>query len=262
MFKPQFHTRLRERREESGRTQTQAAEACGIEPDRWSQLERGRRIPSERELRVIGNSLRLGDVFVPPGKATKQLLDNGARLAPAVKPFLVPQDRETYRRYRRLLGRHGGLARALEERLRRRPDFPLIQKFCHHVRCDSYLEALHLTCRLVEGATPGLLEPARFDPTPLHIVDPRTRKYVGSRPHLCVVQGANYDFFQVSFLGHIVHRVDVLRWNGGWRVIELDGEGHSSLGDPEREKAIGLPTTRLKSEDVVRMGWELIRRAA
>jgi len=88
IFKPQFHTRLRERREESGLTQKQAAQACGIEPDRWSQLERGRRIPSERELKAIGSHRGLGPVFIAPRKATKQLLDNGARLAPTVEPFL------------------------------------------------------------------------------------------------------------------------------------------------------------------------------
>ena len=262
MFKPQFHTRLRERREESGLTQKQAAEACKIDPDRWSQLERGRRIPSEHELKVIGSYFRLGPVFVAPRKATKQLLDNGARLAPPVTPFFVPQDRMTYARYRMLMARQGGLARTLEERLWSRRDFDLCQQFCHQVRCDSYLETLYLKCRLFEGATPSLLEPARFGPTPLPIVDPRTRKYVGARPHLCLIQGKTYEFIQVSFFGPIVYRVDVLQWNGEWRVIELDGEGHSPDGDPEREQAIALPTTRLQTADVVSMGWDLIRRTA
>jgi transcriptional regulator with XRE-family HTH domain len=262
MFKPQFHTLLRERRKESGLTQKQAAEACRIEPDRWSQLERGRRFPSERELIVIGSFLKLGPVFVAPCKATKQLLDNGARLAPPVKPFFVPQDRVTHSRYRKLMARQGALARALEERLWCRPDFPLCQQFSHKVRCDSYLESLYLMCRMFEGTTPSLVEPARFEPTPLPIVDPRTRKYVGARPHLCLTDGKTYDFIQASFFGPIVHRVDILRWEGRWRVIELDGEGHSTDCDAEREKAIALPTTRLKTADVVRFGWDLVRRAA
>jgi len=140
--------------------------------------------------------------------------------------------------------------------------FSQLQKFCHLANCESYLEALYLLCRLVEGAVPALVTPASFEPTPLPIVCPQSRKYVGNRPHLCLVLGKIFQFFQVSMLGSRVYRVDVLEWCEGWRVIELDGQGHSNQRESERERVIGLPTQHLSEDEVVELGWGLCRRAA
>lgn len=221
-------------------------------------------MPTSQEIASIRRILELGAVFVAPPKATKRLLDNGARLTERLEPFYTPQDRPTATRYRACLNRHGRLTRTLTSRLRQGGSeaFSQLQKFCHLASCESYLEALHLLCRLVEGAVPALVTPATFEPTPLPIVCPQSRKYVGNRPHLCLVLGKSFQFFQVSMLGSMVYRVDVLEWCEGWRVIELDGQGHSSQHDGERERVIGLPTRHLSENEVVELGWGLCRRAA
>lgn len=262
MFEPQFHIRLKQRRLQRGITQREAASLCGISKGRWSDLEQGRRMPSDWEFRVIDRNFHLGQVFVAPKKATQKLLNDGARLSPIPPPLLLDHDRTTYIRYRSSVARHIDLTEKLTHRVRYRPDFQWCQHFCHQVRCDSYLESLYILCRLAEGAVPSLIPPARFSRTPLPIVDPASRIPAEARPHLCLSQETDYEFFQVSFLGRKVHRVDILTWVGHWRVVELDGEGHASRFDSEREQDIALPTLRLCEKDVLELGQGICRVAA
>jgi transcriptional regulator with XRE-family HTH domain len=264
MFSPQFHIRLKANRKARRLTQKEAAKLCGLSPGRWSDLECGRRAPDTREVSQIQRHFDLGHVFVPPPKATKQLLDNGTRLTRIVPPFFPQQDRSSYIRYRSCTHRHGDLTRSLTLQLRRQSGagFPLCELFCHLIRCDSYLESLYVLSSLVDGAIPALVAPARFDPTPLPIVDPETRNYIGNSPQLCLVDKYRHQFFQTSFLGSRVYRVDILEWTGEWRVLELDGEGHSSSCDQAREVAIGLPVTRLHETNVVTKAREQCRLAA
>lgn len=263
MFEPQFHLRLKFHRKQRSLSQKEAAELCGLCRWRWSDLECGRRMPSNRELALLRRRFDLGRVFVSPPKATRRLLDNGARLTKTLEPFIAQRDRPTHIRYRTCLKRQKELTLALTARLRRQrgDEFELCQQFCHQASCDSYLESLYILCQLVDGATPALVAPAQFDPTPLPIVDPEMRRYAGNRPHFCLVTERGHQFYQVSF-GPSQFRVDVLVWDGDWKVIELDGDGHYSAQDAEREAEIGLPTRRLVESEVIAMGWEILKTAA
>ena len=253
---------MKSRRLERGLTQKESARSCGLSPDRWSELERGRRVPNNHELTNVIKFLGLGPVFVPPGGVTKTLLANGARMTAPQKPFFVGQDRASQIRYHACLERHRALTLSLTNKIMQRTDSRVCQEFCNQLRLDSYLECLYLLYRLAGGAIPGLVSPSYFAPTPLPIVDPTTRKYVGARPHLCLLEGNDCEFFQVSFLLKRTHRVDLLRWEGFWSVIELDGRGHDPQPDLTREAAIGLKTNRLQTEDVLTLAWKVCRRVA
>jgi len=264
MFDQQFHLSLKFHREDRGLSQKEAAELCNISPWRWSALECGRRMPNSQELGHIRRWFKLGRVFISPPKATKQLLDNGARLTECPQPFFAHRDRPSYNRYRTCLKRQGELTGLLTRRINQRSDVEsaLCQQFCHLVTCESYLEALYVLYLLADGAVPALVAPSLFHPTPVPVVDPRTRNYAGNRPRPCLVLGTRYQFFQVSFQGSLF-RVDVLEWSDqGWRIIEIDGTGHSSNDDREREIALGLPTSRLREVDILSLAWGICRKAA
>lgn len=189
-------------------------------------------------------------------------MDNGARLTTPPKPFFDVQERSSFVRYRTSLAREQDLTLRLTDRVMQRSDSRVCQEFCNKVRLDSYLECLYVLGRLAEGAIPSLVSPVSFAPTPLTIVDPETRMFVGTRPRPCLVWNGCHEFYQVSFLANRVLRVDALRWVGHWQVLEIDGDGHQFADHSEREQSIGLPTTRLRTSDIIRFGWEVLRKAA
>ena len=74
---------------------------------------------------------------------------------------------------------------------------------------------------------------------------------MGHRPHLCLLLENKFYFFQVSFGTDPVSRVDALVFDEGWRIVELDGQGHDHARDAEREIALNTPTKRITTEQLV-----------
>lgn len=217
---------------------------------RWSQLETAYRSPTPEELRAIRNHFPLGNVFVAPDRVHRTLRDRGAQLVPAQKLYLPPRDREFLTRYRAARRVYPALVRSLESVIRRRSDQESVEFFLHNTAFDSGLEVLHALYLLAQGATPVMVTPALLDHLPQSPTDPATFHRVGHRPHLCLHLGDRFDFLQVSFRVPGFFRVDVLRYEDGWRILELDGPGHTSDSDPDKQ-AIGLPISRFTESELL-----------
>lgn len=253
MFKPLFHLRMKERRRQLGLSQSEAAARCEIDPQRWSNLERGERRPSEQEFQVISIYLNLGDVFVPPPAATRKLLNNAARLSPPTPPYFTHQDRVTHIRYCTCAKKYSALVNALMDRIKDREDFPLCEYLCHNISCDSKLEPILMLYLLANGADVGLRSPYLLGHTRWPIFDCEGKHEVGQRPRPCMILDGTWYFFQVSFKISGTYRVDALCWNGSWSVVEINGAGHDSSRDKERAREIGLPTRYWNEQQLIEM---------
>ena len=251
MFRPPFHIKMKEKRLTLGLTQRQAAQRCGISRERWSNLERGYRAPNKAEQRILFALLGLGDCFVAPPEVMRRLRNSARTMAPNRKPFLPHQDRPTFVRFRASSRLYPELTTLLLSLVKARSDFTLCEYVCHKISCDSSLESLFLLYLLALGAKPGFYAPAHLGRTPHPIVDDRGRQEVDVCTRPCLMIDQKYYFFQVSFSVSRVVRVDVLRWNEGWSVIELNGTGHDDRLDPWKEQAINLPTTCLTESEVI-----------
>ena len=251
MFKLPFHLRIRQQRLKRHLSQTQLSRECGISRDRWSQLERGYRRPSVREIQIISDVLHLRSFSVPPSGLHRDILQISTSLRKSAKPFLAHQDRPTNFRYLAALKRHRPLVTRLTSLARKRGDIRVCESHCQNIACGSYLEALYLLTIVVSGASPCYLTPASFGHTPHPIVDPILRQEVGHRPHACFATTEKAYFFQVSFATPSSICVDLLIWDGAWKVLEINGEGHQTHSDLLRSSILGLPVYFLDSRDVL-----------
>jgi DNA-binding XRE family transcriptional regulator len=250
MFKKLFHVRMRERRCERSLLQTQAAHLCDMTPQRWSDLERGYRLPSQTEFELVSSLLGLRQVFVPPRSANKLLLNRASCQVPTPQPFFPHQDRLTHIRFRACARQYPGLVDGLLRRVARRADFRLCEYLCHRISCDSNLEPLHLLYLLSLWAEPGLYTPALCGHTRWPIVDCKGTKEVGFRPRPCMRLDDTFYFFQVSFRASSVMRVDTLCWDGAWYILEIDGRGHDFTGDATRARELELPMRTLNTDEL------------
>ena len=245
MFNAPFHYRMKSRRSELGLSQTEAAQQCGLSNKRWSQLERGYRFPGSFEERRIRKYLNIRDYLLPPKAVVKRLSVEGSKLELSPTPYFPPQDRPTFYRYFAAKKRQPKLVQKLTSLVEQRSDIATCAFFCERTRCDSYLEALHILYLLALGAVPCLKTPALLGHPPAALVDPRSKKEVGHRKHLCLALGHQRLFFQMGLATTQMLVVDVLSWNGEWRVIELDGAGHDSSLDTARDQLLGIPVQRV-----------------
>lgn len=232
-------------------TQRQAAEMIGMSRSRWSNLECGHRRPTNTEIREVSELLGLGDCFVPPYSINKTLLSNGARLVEYRESYFPHQDRTTHTRYGACRRRVPRLTAELRSLVFDRKDSNACQAMSHRISCDSWLEALYLLYLQASGAKPALIAPETLGRLHQPIVDDTGRRLVGLHPRPCFILDGCFHFFQVSFYLSRVIRVDILRWDGSWSIVELDGMGHVSSNDVDRERLLGLPVTRLRPSDVI-----------
>jgi len=252
MFHPEFHKRLRWLRERTGLRQKEAAEACGLTTVRWSHLESGYRNPSPMELRIIGSLVNLGKVSLRPSKVYRELRKNGTDTLPKPKYFLQPRDRASFIRYKAALKSYPILTHELETIIRQRSDFRFVEYFCHNVRLDSGLEALHLMLLLARGAKPVWAAPLRLGHLPHRVVDPRDSSEVGHHKHLALSLSGSFYFPQVVFCCPQTIRVDLLVHHREWRVVELNGRGHDKASDASRGGELKLPVSFFTDDEIQR----------
>lgn len=260
MFQPTFGFQMRRRRVKLGLTQTRAAKRCGITQPRWSHLERGYRYPTQLEELQIRDFLQLSNYIVPSRSFLKELGNAGARNLPKVRPYFPQLERRTNIRYQAARRRFPQLVDQLTRVISLRPDYHRCAHFSALVPCDSELEALSLLYLLAQGGVPCLVRPLLLGYISRKPVDPETMEGVGHRPCLCLNLGDNFYFFQVSLATPRVFRVDMLRWNGEWRVMEIDGKGHDNSHDESRAHLLAIPTTRLSTEQLVSQIQTFLRR--
>jgi DNA-binding XRE family transcriptional regulator len=252
MFNKPFSLQMKENRRSRSLTQAKAAASCGISRVRWSHLERGYRRPSQSEKLTISRYLNIDDTaFIPPIGGLKTFRNTGSVFTPTHQPYFPPRHRPTCIRYFTALKRHRNLVLALTRIIKDRPDFDECEYFGHRTSCDSYLEALYILSLQASGAKPALIVPALLGHTPLPIVAPDDRREVGHRPHLCLICDQSVAFFQTSFPTPRLSTVDLLVWDGRWRVVEINGEGHDSTRDFERQDQLKLPVEFLEKKAVL-----------
>jgi hypothetical protein len=203
------------------------------------------------ELQNIRGILSLRTCTVPPSGTMKYLIDAGSRHTSSMPPFLTRQDRSTHIRFRTCRKRYPELVSKLMRKVESRPDYQVCEQACHQISCDSSIEALHLLVLLASGAEPLMVRPLEFGQPPHPICDPQLMNQVGHRLHPCLKLNEAFHFFQVSFQADSVLRVDVLRWDDKWSVLEINGLGHDYRKDHDRAARLRLPVHWFSEEDII-----------
>ena len=247
MLEMPFRYQLAQKREQLKLTQEELGQLCGCSRSRISVLELGLRSPNPREVMVFREKLQLNSTPIDPDLWERKLRQTAWQRRPI---YYSPQERPTYFRLARARKLFGYTVDAIVQRLRTRPDFPVLRAFVSRISCSSAWEALYLLALLDRGAQPAAIVPYSLDAFPCRIVEGKSRKSVGQLPHLCLLLDGAIYFFQEDLLPSTLYTVDVLVWKDGWSVLEIDGPGHDPTRDPERTLAIPLPIIRWLGKDV------------
>lgn len=256
MFTQSFHQHIKWKRQILGLSQSNLAINLRMSRARLSAIENGKRRPTSYEKLQLTEHLALHPsqhrrLRIRPTGFTRKLLDAGRRQSPDCKPYFPPQDRSNYLRYKSAQRAFGPIVHKLTSRIIMRRDAELVAEWGERVASGSADECLYLLSQLASGGQPTLMSPYRLGHLPKPIVCPQHTRLVGHRPIPCLVTGNRYEFFQVSFATPRIYTVDVLYFEEGWGLLEIDGTGHDSRFDQERTLALGLPVHRYTSKDVV-----------
>lgn len=264
-----------------GLTQRELGERCAATRDRVSDLEKGRRKPTPEEVALLCRALPEAEerlkatVRLSRGKARKPLagdLELVGRI-PSPRPYLPKAEKSTdiWLAYARKTV--PGLYKKLFDRIRRRSDYSQVQDHLALTKCDSKIELFHWAHGLADGALLFRQSLARLGLTHLPAVDPDTLEVVSGRPmagyfwQRGVLATATTP--QVTLLAERPYTVDglSLAFEEDRRmpfIVEVDGDGHESQWNAQREKALKLPTLRFTqaqvlSPDYLDVYWKAVR---
>lgn len=253
MFRNTYHKELEGLRKKAGYQQVEAADAAGIPRRRWNDLEKGRHGPRNDESRSI--EFLLGPILGAPRppKINRILKAAGAVALPGSPTFQIEPDRPSRIRFLTARRDYPDEVNSLAREIAARADFEIVDHFYHQLSLDSSDEAMFVLHLLNQGASPALIVPGLLPSTPCPIIDPRDRLPVAHRPMHCLVLAGAFHFFQVSFATPRTYTVDVLRWNGEWNALEIDGRGHDSRDDDKRTEALPLPVRRIPGHQLRRL---------
>lgn len=255
-------------RKQRGLTQKELGARCALKRARLSDLEGGRRRPTPEEVELLCRALPeaashlKATVRLSRGKARKPLPGDldlcGRVLAP--QPYVPSAEKSTdiWLGYARKT--EPKLYHELFDRIRRRPDYTQVQDHLARTKCDSKVELFHWAHGLADGALLFRLSLARLGLTHLPAVDPDTLEVVTGRPMFGYLwrRGllATGTLPQVTLLAERPYTVDGLSlgFHGARRmpfIVEIDGDGHESKWNAQREKALRLPTLRFTQAQVL-----------
>lgn len=249
MFETPFGVILREARQLAGLSGLELAHLAGADKRRVSELERGKRFPSPREVEFFLNALPLDGARVHYSlkrhpESVQPLLGNARRLLGG-RPYFPPAPEPAFRKFLSAYAAFPALVRPITGRLRSRRDFPQIFRLTRNMRFDSADEVLSVLHIFDIGATPALHPPNNCAAPPARIVDRAGKHGVGHRPHACLIFQNLVIFHQVTFATTPRQTVDLLVWDGSqWRVWEVDGAAHDSRNDDQRRDTLGIPVHR------------------
>lgn len=260
-----FEIVLSEAREMSGLSLRKLAELCGLTRWRINRLELGTVRPRPEERRALAAVLTshthaLLNAPTRPRRYKQRLKNRGLRYLSSLEPFYPPRDRVSRKRFGAALHSYPKEMRALNALVAKHPRFEEVNTFCEDVSLDSALECLFLNSLFAEGAVPLVVPPYALSPRlEQPVVCPQKKTEVGFRPFPCVeLRNALY-IPQVTFTTPKTFAVDFLRYlNGKWTAIELDGRGHNSGRDAEKEQALAVPVLRFNEEKVLEHVWGVL----
>ena len=258
MYETTFHSALRSARKAAKLTLKQLQKRSGVEAWRLSRLERGSALPNlqerDRLARVLStHSFDLRRAPTRPPRLYQKLRHRGLRYLKVEKPFYPPCDRESRIRFAAAMRRYPKEMGSLTALLQQRGDFQEVNSFSERVSLDSADECLFYTSLLAQGAKPAMHPPYALSPRLRHeVVCPDTREPVGFRPFPCLVTDEGLYFLQVGLATPRLYVVDFLRHHEGrWSVVEIDGDGHDSSYNIEKDAALAVPVLRLSEEQVI-----------
>ncbi len=256
MHKP-FGIKLMEARLRAGLSQTYIARETGIPQRRLSHFEKLTRFPSHQEITRL---VEFGLVSRPTSDEGRAIRSYPTRWR--LKPLTVRRTSERSLKSRIYAARktYGSEVsvrlRALGSREDRKPKV----EFLAQAGLESGIEAFALLSLLAEGARVLWAAPCRAGFRRLPIIDPKSKDVISDAkfpaleltvagvpailfPQLTVmVQGAVY-----RLDGLLGLKLDKKR---AWLNLEIDGGGHISRFDEEREDRLDMLTIRLTESDL------------
>lgn len=249
-----FADRLKSARRLRQWTQACLSQCTGIPTSRLSALETERRYPTEQEWGKLQQCLSLG----PYQPAVE--LPVAPRRYHAAAPSRERAERTFAQRFGAARNQFGRLPDLLMAEINQREDAAVCLKLLQDARLDSGVEALLWMRLLAEGGHPCCFSPLRAGFRRLPVVHGGSRECIGDMrlPCLTLETGSWFAmlFPQVTLdARRACYRLDALMglWagkRGVWLNLEVDGEGHRSDFDRQRQKDLGLEAVRLSQGDL------------
>lgn len=254
--------------------------ACviGVDRRRLSAFELGRRPLCGTALRRLSEVLALPELASAAASARargrREAEAGFLRAARVSRPrYDPPRDRDQSFRRQAAWKEEPDLMEALDLAHRSRPDYEQVQAFLASIASESWVEYLYPARELALPDTrPVRIAPNEIGYSHYALVDPLTCQAVGDRlwPALGLRRGKHtiVQFFNASIrTPRRTWTVDILQYShqsrraARWTVVEIDGDGHRSRWDREKEEQVGLATLRLSGEEI-RQGhaWPRIER--
>lgn len=239
----------------------------GVDRRRLSAFELGLKPLDPRVLTSLSEILALPELAcmaaTTRGPKRREVEADFLQSARVSRPcYDPPRDRDQEVRRRAAWHEAPDLMESLEEAHRKRPDFERVRQFLSSISSLSWLEYLLPAWELADPeAVPLRLAPNEVGYCHYALLDPVTFHAVGDRlwPALGLRRG---DLTLIQFFNASIRTpkrlwtVDVLQYTRRlrrpalWSVVEVDGEGHRTRWDREKEEQIALRTLRLTVEEV------------
>ena len=250
-FPEPFSERLKRLRRQRGFSQKELEAQCAFSAGTLARIELGVRPALERHCLALAGALQL----------TRDQLSEGTDYGVAAVPLpsWLPPPPEwrrpewtLERRYPSMLESYPRACREAAAEISKNPHSTQLAILFRDFWVDSNLEGIYWL-KVAESALPHWLSPLACNFRAHAVVCPRTGLPMGDLRYPCLSTERALWFPQVTLsVNGYKHRPDCLlyRPGPGWSVIEIDGKGHRSERDLQRDKDLGLPTLRLDTADV------------
>lgn len=235
-------------------SQAVLSEQSGIPASRLSALETERRYPTEQEWEQLRECLRLGP-YEPPVE-----LPVAPRRCHTAPPAAEQAERTFAQRFHAARCQFGSAADLVMSQIKEREDAAVCLRFLQQARTESGVEAMLWMRLLAEGGHPRCFSPLRAGFRRLSVVHGQSREGIGDVRQPCLTLETEHGFAmlfpQVTVdARRAYYRLDALMglWVGRqrlWLNLEVDGEGHRSDYDLQRQSHLGLEAVRLSPGDL------------
>lgn len=232
------------------------ARAADLSPSRLSRLESGESHPSREEWSRLDAHLELGPY---PILDRLELPPVRRRWFPNV-PDLTAPERPLAARLHAARKLFGHAAERVISAMEGRADRAHCEKFLEDANLESGYECMFWLILLACGARPGRHSLLRAGFRKFAVVDPHSKEARGDVRFACLdvdIAGCECLLFPQVTLDtrKRIFRLDVLAClytprHRTWVNIELDGYGHDSTFDHERQHLLSLPTARFQTIDL------------
>ncbi len=232
------------------------ARQTGLAQSRLCKFENESAYPTPKEWALLQSCLELGPYTA---RQTLELPSVRRRWFPEYPP-LPEGERPFSIRQAAAKKTFGLLADKALLAVKVRPDHKLCYKFLEDATLESGDEAMFWVTLLAKGARPGRHSPHRAGFRKFSIIDPKLKEVRGDLKLPCL--DLDFPDFEALLFPQVtldtrsrIYRLDALAslWHPGsrlWVNIEIDGQGHVSTYDKERESNLGLPTERIVTTDL------------